>query len=183
MPKKPIDYSKTIFYKLVCSDLSVKDCYIGHTTSFRKRKTVHKNTCKNPNVADHNMPVYKFIRENGGWENWRMIEIDTLYCRDKIDAEKKEREFIEQMTATLNRNKPYTTIEEKKAYKKEWTNNNWDRVKEQKQIWWEEHKHISNEKKKEKMQCNCGSCIRIADFNRHEKTKKHQAYLNSLQDW
>ena len=87
MPKKPIDYSKTIFYKLVCSDLSIKDCYVGHTISFRKRKIVRKNSCKNPNVAEHNMPVYRFISENGGWDNWSMVEIDTLNCKDKLDAE------------------------------------------------------------------------------------------------
>ena len=69
MPKNPIDYSNTLFYKIVCNDLNIKECYVGHTTSFRKRKTVHKNTCNNPNVECHNMPLYKFIRANGGWDN------------------------------------------------------------------------------------------------------------------
>jgi hypothetical protein len=32
MPKKPIDYSKTHFYKIVCNDTNIKPCYVGHTT-------------------------------------------------------------------------------------------------------------------------------------------------------
>ena len=38
MPLQEIDYSKTHFYKIVCKELSVKDCYIGHTTNFNRRK-------------------------------------------------------------------------------------------------------------------------------------------------
>jgi hypothetical protein len=38
MPKKPTDYSKTILYKLVCNDLNITECYVGHTTHFVKRR-------------------------------------------------------------------------------------------------------------------------------------------------
>ena len=42
MPKKNIDYSKTIIYKIVCKDLAVKDVYVGSTTHFINRKYGHK---------------------------------------------------------------------------------------------------------------------------------------------
>ena len=38
MPKLPFDFSKTIIYKIVCSDPSVTDCYVGHTTDFIRQK-------------------------------------------------------------------------------------------------------------------------------------------------
>jgi len=47
MPKIPIDYSKTIIYKIVCNDLNVKDCYVGHTINMTKRKWAHKSRCHN----------------------------------------------------------------------------------------------------------------------------------------
>ena len=47
MPKIPIDYSKTIIYKIVCNDLSIKECYVGHTINMTKRKCCHKSTCNN----------------------------------------------------------------------------------------------------------------------------------------
>ena len=31
MPKKIIDYSKTIIYKIVCNDLTITEVYVGHT--------------------------------------------------------------------------------------------------------------------------------------------------------
>ena len=66
MPRTNIDYSNEMIYKLVCNDLNVKDCYVGYTTNFKNRKHTHKNTCNNPNVECHNMPVHKCIRSNGG---------------------------------------------------------------------------------------------------------------------
>ena len=60
MPKKDIDYSNTIIYKIVCKDINNKDC-------FTKRKYRHKYCCNNPSDKGYNLYVYKFIRENGGW--------------------------------------------------------------------------------------------------------------------
>ena len=49
MPKKPVDYSTTHFYKIVCKDLDNPNMYIGHTTNFKERKAKHKRTYNNPN--------------------------------------------------------------------------------------------------------------------------------------
>ena len=49
MPKLPIDYSKTIIYKIVCNDTNITDCYVGHTTDITRRKAHHKCSCNNPN--------------------------------------------------------------------------------------------------------------------------------------
>ena len=70
MPKISIDYNNTTIYKIVCTDLSNKDIYVGHTTQFIKRKSSHKHNCNNPISKFYNLKVYKTIRENGGWENW-----------------------------------------------------------------------------------------------------------------
>ena len=47
MPRLPINYEKTHFYKIVSNDLSITDCYVGHTTDFKTRKTSHKTQCNN----------------------------------------------------------------------------------------------------------------------------------------
>ena len=86
MPKKPIDYSNTIIYKICCNDITITDCYVGHTTNFSQRKSQHKSSCNNENSEQYNSFVYKFIRENGGWDNWNMIEIERLSCIDFYDA-------------------------------------------------------------------------------------------------
>ena len=33
MPRIAMDYNKTIMYRIVCNDLEIKDCYVGHTTA------------------------------------------------------------------------------------------------------------------------------------------------------
>ena len=66
MPHKQVDYSKTIIYKIVCNDLNIKDCYVGHTTDFRTRKSTHKSHCNNPNDKKHHINLYQFIWNNGG---------------------------------------------------------------------------------------------------------------------
>ena len=66
MPRTKINFQNCVIYKLVCSDLKVKDLYVGHTTNFVDRKACHKSHCNNANDIYHNLKVYKFIRANGG---------------------------------------------------------------------------------------------------------------------
>ena len=73
MPKTDINYSNTIIYKIICKDISIKDIYIGHTTNFIQRKYAHKIACK---TIQNNLRLYRYIRDNGGWENWDMIQIE-----------------------------------------------------------------------------------------------------------
>ena len=122
MPRKPIDYSNTHFYKIVCRDVNIQDCYVGHTTDFTKRKSQHKNHCNSDTTRVYNMPAYQFIRENGGWINWEMVLINTEKCENSLEAKKREREYIEERKATLNRVRPFVTTEEANEKKRETTN-------------------------------------------------------------
>ena len=47
MPLKKIDYDNIHFYKIVCNDFRIKDCYVGHTSDFTTRKAQHKCACNN----------------------------------------------------------------------------------------------------------------------------------------
>ena len=107
MPKKVMDYSNTHFYKIVCKDLNIKDWYVGHTTNFIKRKHKHKSTCSSPSNPDYNLPLYKFIRENGDWINWDMILINTECVDNQLEARKKQREYIQQLSCSLNKTTPF----------------------------------------------------------------------------
>ena len=112
MPRNPIDYSKTVFYKIVCRDLTIRDIYVGQTTDFRARKNNHKSACQNSKVKLYNLRVYCFIREHGNWENWEMIMIHRQSCVDAHEAHTVERGFVESLGATLNCNMPSRTLQE-----------------------------------------------------------------------
>ena len=148
MPKVDMDYSKTIIYKIVCKDVNIKELYVGHTTNFTKRKNCHKSTCHNINNKCHNYYIYQFIREHGNWDNWDMIEIEKYNAIDRLDAGKRERYWIEQLKATLNKIIPTRTIKEWTIdninkiieYKKEWYIDNREKIKEHKKDYYEDNK-------------------------------------------
>jgi len=107
MPKKVVDYSNTIIYKICCKDETLTDLYVGHTTNFIQRKYAHKFACNNLN---NNLKIYSTIRCNGGWENWDMIEIAKYSCKDATEARIKEQEHYNVLKASLNSCPPYVDI-------------------------------------------------------------------------
>ena len=148
MTLKKIDYSNTIIYKIVCNDLSVTDCYVGNTTQFRQRKSQHKRNCSNSNSKDYNFPLYKFIREHDGWENFSMIEIEKYPCNDGNEARSRERFYFDLLNANLNKIKPLTTEDERKQMKKEYKDEHKNEIKAKDKIYRDEHKNEKNEKNK-----------------------------------
>ena len=140
MPKTQTDYSDTIIYKLCCCDPVVTDIYIGHTTNFTKRRHQHKTACCNSNLQN-NAFVYQFIRDHGGWDNWKMVQIKQHNCKDKRDAEATEHYWIEQLCPTLNTNKPYAKCkEEPQLYKHCWYEEKKDYILQKAKVNYEENK-------------------------------------------
>ena len=204
MPRQPINYDNTCFYKIVCKNVDIHDIYVGHTTDFTTRKTRHKNICMNPNFKGHNSRVYSFIRDNGGWDNFDMILIERTKCEDILDAKRKERKYIEDMQATLNSNLPNRT-------QKEWTADNIDKITEYKHNWHVENKeHVSQNHKTDYInqreriiekakkyyeentdkckewksgivKCECGLTYTNSNKARHFKSKSHLENLTKTQ--
>jgi len=108
MPKNA-DCSKCQIYKIVCKDLTVKDCYVGNTCNWVKRKSQHKNSVINENHTEYNNKKATIIRENGGWENWEMVLIENYPCKTDLEARSKEREWLEKLGANMNSQSPQRT--------------------------------------------------------------------------
>ena len=110
MPKTEIDYSNTIIYKISCKDETISDVYVGYTTNFVQRKYAHKICCTNSTTNISNCKLYQVIRNNGGWDNWKMEIIDVINCNDIYDAKKKEQDYVVLLKATLNNVEPLPHI-------------------------------------------------------------------------
>jgi hypothetical protein len=175
------DYSKTVLYKIFCNDLNIIEVYVGQTTDFRKRKNRHKSVCNNETARGYNYNVYEFIRNNGGWDNWNMIEIEKYNAIDGNDAKKRERFWIEELKASLNCKIPTRLQKEYYENNKEKItirNKNYrDNHKEEKaktdKEYREKNKEIINEKIKEKITCECGDYITKCNIQRHKKSERH----------
>ena len=118
MPKVPINYNNCCIYKIEhIEDESL--LYVGFTTNFNKRKGDHKSRIKNIDNKKYKIKLYEMIRDNGGWEMFRMIEIEKYPCNDKREAEKRETEIMKELKASMNSVKSYTNDEERLESKKE----------------------------------------------------------------
>lgn len=162
-----IDYSKTVIYKICCKDTSINDIYIGSTYNFARRKAQHKFSCNKETCKEYNYKVYQFIRDNGGWDNFSMIMIHEASVENKLQKEKLEREYIEEMKPTLNNNIPTRTLKEYREANKE-------KKKEHQKHYYEANK----EKFNQKFNCECGGKYTTVHKERHIKTKKHQAFVS-----
>jgi uncharacterized Fe-S cluster protein YjdI len=173
MPRKNVDYSKTVMYKIVSNDLNIRDCYVGSTTDFTKRKCAHKSSCINANSKMYNFKVYKFIRDNGDWLNWSMILIEMYPCTTHLESSQRERFWCENLNATLNSMVPSRTRLE---YKKQYDINNKDHLTEQNKLYRKANQEQINNNQKTVIYCVCGSSYTRCHKLRHERSKKHQEY-------
>jgi hypothetical protein len=182
MPRLPIDYSKGIIYKLCCKDPEITDVYVGSTTQFDKRKCQHKTECHNEKRRHYHLNIYQFIRNHGGWNNWEMVEIEKYQATDKLDLLKRERHWLEQLEATLNKEVPSRTPAE---YQKQYYQKHKQVILQNLRQYLKQYRQTNKERiaeyKKEKMTCECGSRFRKDDKARHYRTKKHQQYIASIE--
>lgn len=203
MPKKPIDYSKGLIYRLVCRDIEVKEIYVGSTTDFASRKRLHKSDCHNSNSKRYGLKVYNYMREHGGWDNWDMILIEYFPCADEYELHARERHWIEHLSSTLNGNIPTRTHKEWRAENKEtvatqqkaWKDENkehiseWgaqyyldniDTIKAKLQAYRDANQEAIKAHRNESVTCECGAIITRTCKARHMRSKRHQNAMAAL---
>jgi hypothetical protein len=140
---KSIDHSKTIMYKLVPKNLKLHLVYVGHTTNFISRKSEHKGRCNRPTDRCYNLKVYQIIRDNGGWNEWQMIEIEKYPCNDGNEARTRERYWYEFYNANLNTVLPIST-------QQEYSEKNRVVINAKQLKYYHKNKNVINKKRKEK---------------------------------
>ena len=131
-------------YRIECNDKEIKEIYIGSTCNLYRRKKEHGRDSKR-----YNFKVYKFISENGGWDNWSVVveqECESLSTNERKLLEQTYIELLEPELNTYNAN-GFDVI----AYQKEW----------------------SKVRNKKIVICdNCGTKISDSNIARHKKTKR-----------
>jgi len=177
-------YSKSVIYKIVCNTDKTL-IYIGSSCNFITRKSHHKSSCNNPNGKKYNYPLYTMIRDNGGWDNFRMVIIEEYPCENKTQLCIREEELRVEYKANMNGYSAYTN---EKEYKKEYYQNNKETINEKNKEYYQNNKETLNENKKEyyqnnkekileKLTCECGCIITKKSINRHLKSDKHKKLI------
>ena len=170
---------KYIIYRLFNSNY--EECYIGSTTNYKRRIIGHRTNCNNINRKEYNCKVYKFIRENDGFNEWQFEILEQLECNKK-DAHITEGIFIEMYNSTLNSLITGRTKKEYRELNKDKTKQNYIANRDKRREWHKQYrisnKDKINELKTTKINCICGSTISQNNKARHEKTIKHIKSLN-----
>ena len=141
-------------YKISCRDIKITECYVGSTEDYTQRCRGHKSACNNTNDKDHNLKVYKYIRANGGFENFIIDQIIDCEIEDRYDAELY---YFKLFKATLNTKFP-------KRSRTEWYIDNRKQIREQ---------------QNQAHNCECGATYTQSHKARHIRSIKHQDYINS----
>ena len=174
-----------MFYRLVCRDIMVKECYVGHTTNEVDRRRSHKTRCTNEKDKCYNLFVYRFIRDHGSWDNWQLIVHEKLAVKDINAAVLRERFWCEHYGATLNSNVPGRTTAE---YGAKYYVEHGEEIQKYKAKYHVEHRKEMNERsaawnlanadhRKEKHTCACGGKYTASNHGKHIKSKLHVAFL------
>jgi hypothetical protein len=156
-----------VIYKIYCKDTNITDCYIGSTKNLNDRKKAHK--CRYNKQC--NYKLYNFIRNNGGYNNFNFEILKEVY---EGDLKHYEREYIENLKPTLNKDVPGRTEKESKiAYR------NSEKGIQTEKEYEENYKHIRENRAKQKIECECGCIVRKDSLLRHKKSKKHIDFVKN----
>ena len=173
--------------RAVCDEVVI---YIGYSTNFNQRKLNHKSNCLNPKSKKHHFPIYKHIRENGGFDKYEFVVLDK--SNDNIRF--KEREYTDKygLNNLLNVYGGDTGLS-KSEYNKNYNKKHKMEINEKQRATYQKNKERENERStayrlankeqiNEKFNCCCGGRYTKGHRANHFGTDKHISYINNPQN-
>ena len=204
------DYSEACIYMLKHKSNNNLLKYVGSTVDRIDRLRQHEGFCNNSNYPDaYYRNIYKYIRENNGFNNWIMIIIEEYPCDENTDElndlklRKREQywiNFYDSINNGLNEKNAYRSEEDLKKYQDNYNNsdkgkerlnkyNNSDKAKETKQQYYNSDKgKLNRQTKYENFKKNhsfivyckyCDSSFKDKSKRQHYNNKNHKKNIQS----
>jgi len=140
-----------VVYKLKCINPNITEFYIGSSVNIKKRIADHKTDCNNISIKNkkYNKKVYRFIRDNGGWDNWKFETLLEVEVESKEELRLKyERQYQLNLKPELNvklegrTKKEHYDDNKEKIYKKQkkYNEKHKEKIAKYKKIYNEDHK-------------------------------------------
>lgn len=160
-------YQRGKIYKIVCNQTN--KCYIGSTCepSLARRLSGHKlkyNIYLKTNT--YYTTSFEILQNN----NYDIVLIENYPCNSKNELHARERHWIETLEC-VNKVIPKRTRAEYRVATKE-------HIKQ----YYQDNREKIRLKCSQPYQCACGNVLTYEHKSRHFKTKKHQAYLISIEN-
>ena len=163
-------YKNGKIYKLVSTGTTI--VYYGSTTTSLERRLSHHKYIGNDCCS----------RELFDAGDVSIVLVEEYPCNNKYELESRERIYIEFILNNFshrvicNKYIPTRTIKEYYQY-----NDNRDRRNEYNRKYRVDNRDSLTEKQSEKFNCTCGGRYSRRNKAQHFKSKKHIAYINSLE--
>ena len=129
----------------------------------RERFHIEQNECVNKRVEG------RTSKEWGQDNKDRVLEHKQKY------REKNREKLLEKAKENYQENRE-KRLEQAKQYREQ----NKKMISEKNKKWYQSNKEKLLDKLKVKISCDCGSVVRKSDIKRHERSKKHQKYLETI---
>tara|TARA_R110002050_G_scaffold144454_2_gene270027 strand:- start:7 stop:378 length:372 start_codon:yes stop_codon:yes gene_type:complete len=117
------------------------------------------------------LKLYKTIRENDG--EWDMKPYSIFPCDSKMKLTMEEEKVRQHLSADMNMLSCGSGCATKKEYLKLYRAKNKDELIKSTKQYREQHKDIINEKKRQKITCECGCDVNKYYLSTHRKSTKH----------
>jgi len=203
-----MDYSNSVIYHIVCLNPDIKIKYIGSTANFQDRCWRHRDRWCDEKQQYYHYDIYKFIRDNGGIDNFEIKIIQNYPCNNGLELRIEEQRHIDLSGGVdnlLNMLNAHASDETKNALAKgyrerhaeklsEKHKNYWANIKENEpekykaklekqkektKLYYAKNKEQIDEKQYKKINCPCGGKYIMKHKKRHLDSKKHKKFISS----
>ena len=121
------DFTNCYIYHIVDKDGIVH--YVGSTSNFNSRKSAHKYKCNTEHDPNYNLDIYRYIRDNGGFDNFDIVPIRKIEnVTNKTELRIAEQDEINKNSNLKNKIGSYRSeeerIEQMRENSKKWRENN-----------------------------------------------------------
>ena len=93
---------KFTIYRIVSKNQELKNCYIGKTRNLTSRIRQHKSDSINIQSRRYNLPMYQYIREHGGFENFEVINLKDIWIDGAENTSIHEQYYFELYGGFIN---------------------------------------------------------------------------------
>ena len=104
------DFTNSVIYHIRHME-NKEVVYVGSTTNFSQRKATHKWLCNHEEGKDFTIPIYCHIMNNGGFNCFEVIPIQSLKLENKTQLLIAEQEEIDKHQTLVNSYKAHRPID------------------------------------------------------------------------
>lgn len=168
-----LNYQNGKIYKIVPVDGTEGEIYIGSTIQpLNKRHYKHNSDYLAWKDNRRDKVVVYDLFDKYGYENCEIVLIENYPC-DTLEELRGREGYHQKNTTCINKLIAGRTKSQYYQDKKE-------HFQEYKKVYNQANKDIIYAKRSVSIICNCGMSYTLRHKARHEKTKKHQEYIDSL---